>query len=58
MTATAVVAPGYRPAVRRVHRATCDVEAGDMVAANALYRSIGFTEECRGHARRKDAGRI
>ncbi|HYO42975.1 MAG TPA: GNAT family N-acetyltransferase [Candidatus Limnocylindrales bacterium] len=42
--------------LRDVGAATCDVETGDMVAANALYRSIGFTEEYRGHRWRKDLG--
>jgi ribosomal protein S18 acetylase RimI-like enzyme len=41
--------------LRDLGAATCDVETGDVVPANALYRSIGFTEEYRGHAWRKDA---
>jgi ribosomal protein S18 acetylase RimI-like enzyme len=35
--------------LRDLGAATCSVETGDMEPANALYRSIGFTEEYRGH---------
>jgi ribosomal protein S18 acetylase RimI-like enzyme len=35
--------------LRALGAATCHVETGDMAPANALYRSIGFTEEYRGH---------
>ena len=35
---------------------TCHVETGDMGPANALYRSIPFTEEYRGHTWRRDLG--
>jgi mycothiol synthase len=33
--------------------ATVDVETGDAEAANAFYRSLGFTEEYRGHTWRR-----
>ena len=42
--------------LRDLGAASCDVETGDMVPANALYRSIGFSEEYRGHQWRKDLG--
>ena len=29
------------------------VDTGDMIPANRLYDSIGFTEVCRGHTWRK-----
>jgi ribosomal protein S18 acetylase RimI-like enzyme len=35
---------------------TCDVETGDMAAANALYRSLPFREELGGHAWTRDLG--
>ena len=42
--------------LRDLGAATCSVETGDMEPANALYRSIGFTEEYRGHTWRRDLG--
>ena len=35
---------------------TCHVETGDMGPANALYRSIPFSEEYRGHTWSRDLG--
>ncbi len=40
----------------RTDAATCCVETGDMVPANAPYRPIGFSEEYRGHQWRRDLG--
>jgi mycothiol synthase len=40
--------------LRDLGAATCSVETGDMEPANALYRSIGFTEEYRGHSWRRE----
>jgi ribosomal protein S18 acetylase RimI-like enzyme len=52
---SALIGEGLRR-LRDLGAATCDVETGDMIPANALYRSIGFTEEYRGHQWRKDVG--
>jgi mycothiol synthase len=53
--AQALMLDGLRR-LRDLGAATCDVETGDMAPANALYRSLGFTEEYRGHRWRKDLG--
>lgn len=53
--AQALMLDGLRR-LRDLGAATCDVETGDMVPANALYRSLGFTEEYRGHRWRRDLG--
>lgn len=49
----ALILEGLRR-LRDLGAATCDVETGDMVPANALYRSIGFSEEYRGHLWRRE----
>ena len=51
--AAALILEGLRR-LRDLGAGTCDVETGDMVPANALYRSIGFSEEYRGHLWRAD----
>jgi ribosomal protein S18 acetylase RimI-like enzyme len=51
----ALILEGLRR-LRDLGAATCDVETGDMVPANALYRSIGFSEEYRGHTWRRELG--
>ena len=51
--AQALILDGLRR-LRDVGASTCSVETGDMEPANALYRSIGFTEEYRGHTWRAD----
>ena len=51
--AQALIIDGLRR-LRDLGAATCSVETGDMEPANALYRSIGFTEEYRGHTWRLD----
>jgi GNAT superfamily N-acetyltransferase len=45
--------------LRDLGAVTCAVETGDMEPANALYRSIGFSEAYRGHTWRThpEAGR-
>ena len=51
--AQALILDGLRR-LRDLGATTCSVETGDMEPANALYRSIGFTEEYRGHTWRLD----
>ena len=51
--AQALILDGLRR-LRDLGATTCSVETGDMEPANALYRSIGFTEEYRGHTWRAD----
>jgi ribosomal protein S18 acetylase RimI-like enzyme len=51
--AQALILDGLRR-LRDLGATTCSVETGDMEPANALYRSIGFTEEYRGHTWRMD----
>jgi mycothiol synthase len=51
--ARALILDGLRR-LRALGATTCSVETGDMEPANALYRSIGFTEEYRGHTWRVD----
>lgn len=53
--AQALMLDGLRR-LRDLGAATCSVETGSMAAANALYRSIPFTEEYGGHAWRIDLG--
>ena len=54
--AQALILDGLRR-LRDLGASTCSVETGDMEPANALYRSIGFTEEYRGHTWRAGSPR-
>lgn len=42
--------------LRSIGAVTAAVDTGDMAPANAFYRSLGFAEEFRAHAWRRDLG--
>ncbi len=53
--ATALILDGLGR-LRDLGAVTASVDTGDMGPANALYRSIGFTESYRGRTWRRDLG--